>query len=158
LEDGGDVATILRTPNPVVTTGWVVPAATQALFPSFTPGTTKVYVISYLGVSDGNKITSGNAVNGTALTYNGVSFSTSNVANGNYSFWAYEHEYYLTGAPVATAYGTTNPVGLGTGAQEAADAIANTLVGLTQAQLGAAGVPYPSLQAVRGNSAGSFIN
>jgi hypothetical protein len=156
--NGGDVATILRTPNPVVTTGWVVPAATQALFPSFTPGTTKVYVISYLGVSDGNKITSGNAVNGTALTYNGVSFSTSNVANGNYSFWAYEHEYYLTGAPVATAYGTTNPVGLGTGAQEAADAIANTLVGLTQAQLGAAGVPYPSLQAVRGNSAGSFIN
>jgi hypothetical protein len=148
---GGDVATILRTPNPVATTGWTVSNPP----PGFTVGTSKCYIISGMGVSDGNKVTSGNTVNGTAMTYNGVPFSTANVIAGNYSYYTFEHEYYLIGTPV----GSQNVVGVGTEAQSAADAIATSLLGLTQSQLGAAGVPYNSLSFTsRSAAAGTYIN
>jgi hypothetical protein len=84
-----------------------------------------------------------------------VPFSTANVIAGNYSYYTFEHEYYLTGTPV----GSQNVVGVGTEAQSAADAIATSLLGLTQSQLGAAGVPYNSLSFTsRSAAAGTFIN
>lgn len=45
--------------------------------------------LSYLGISDANGVNGG----ANLLTFNGVPFSVSNVWNGTYSFWAYEHAF-----------------------------------------------------------------
>jgi hypothetical protein len=76
-------------------------------------------LITYLGASDGN-----NALNAVttkfsdypavALSYNGVAPSASNIINGTYTFWSYEHMYYRNGSPVASTINTV------------AQAIANT--------------------------------
>jgi hypothetical protein len=62
-------------------------------------------LVTYLGTSD-----EGNAVSGsfssfpcTAMTYNGVAYSVNNVQQGAYTFWGYEHMYYRSGSPAATA-------------------------------------------------------
>jgi len=48
--------------------------------------------VTYLGESDGNNlITAG----GAALTYCGVPFSHTAIQEGSYTFWGYEHMYYL---------------------------------------------------------------
>ena len=51
------------------------------------------YYVTYLGLTDAFTATNGGAVD---LTYNGVSFSTNAVQNGQYTFWGYEHLDYLT--------------------------------------------------------------
>jgi hypothetical protein len=49
------------------------------------------YFIGYLGVTDAAKVTSG-----VPLTYGGVAFTVSNIENGYYTFWTYEHAYHLS--------------------------------------------------------------
>jgi hypothetical protein len=46
-------------------------------------------VIGYLGLADYSAITNNNAA--VALSYNGVSYSTTNVTSGKYAIWGYEH-------------------------------------------------------------------
>jgi hypothetical protein len=65
------------------------------------------YLVCYAGASDSDTVlgvTSG-APTGynppTALTFNGVALNKANVANGTYSFWAYEH--FLTHGSLANA-------------------------------------------------------
>jgi hypothetical protein len=91
---GGDVKNVLLSSNPsllastqghtsggtLVDTNGNVPAAA-----------TNVYFASCLGTSDA--AVGGNSVQ---LSYNGVPFSASNVLNGSYSLWAYEHMFYLS--------------------------------------------------------------
>ena len=70
------------------------------------------YVVCYTGASDADTVlgvtsTGGNSAPAgyntpTALTFNGVSLSKANVANGTYSFWTFEH--YLTPTSIS---GTT---------------------------------------------------
>ena len=70
--------------------------------------TGNAYFIGYLGWADGYGLT--NPVHGTSngyqLTYNGVTPSVANIQNGTYSFWAFEHMYYLTTGSVGNLIGT----------------------------------------------------
>jgi hypothetical protein len=66
------------------------------------------YFVGYLGLSDAKNAV-GASPAATALTYNGVPFSYTAVANGSYSFWTYEHCYRLAsqdGTAVGTAIDT----------------------------------------------------
>ncbi|HVM59332.1 MAG TPA: hypothetical protein VMV72_00560 [Verrucomicrobiae bacterium] len=45
--------------------------------------------IAYLGINDASTVTLGQT-----LTFNGVAYSTSTVAEGQYTLWSYEHMYY----------------------------------------------------------------
>lgn len=98
---GGDVASVLSTPvdqNNIGGSG----------FAGENSG--KVYFIGYLGISDSGAF--GNATKvtgGQALTYNGVIASTAGVQNGSYSFWSYEHMYYLSSLST-TAKNIINPI------------------------------------------------
>ena len=56
------------------------------------------FLVGYAGVSDA----SGNVANGLVyLPYNGQSYSTNGIAQGLYTFWAYEHLYISANATVA---------------------------------------------------------
>jgi hypothetical protein len=139
---GGDVAAILNTPNPVVYSSFSsVPGSAQ---PSGVNSSSQLYFVGYLGVTDAAKVT-----NGRALTYNGVAYSTAAVIDGQYGFWGYEHLYYLTSA-------TGSQVAIGSN-QTAADALADTIFGLTSSQL-SAGVNFSSMFASKGFAAGSAAN
>jgi len=64
-------------------------------------------MVGYLGLSDKNTAI-GTAAPGTVLTFNGVDgTNNNNILSGTYSFWAYEHTYYLSattgGHPAVTA-------------------------------------------------------
>jgi len=73
---GGNIATALKTP---ITSGVKV-------------GGKPFIMVGYLGKSDKNTATTGGAVE---LTYNGVSYTDTAVEAGQYTFWTYEHTYYL---------------------------------------------------------------
>jgi hypothetical protein len=109
---GGDVANVLLAANtPATTAGNVTPAQSGG----------NAYLVGYLGWADGYSLLS--ATNpGTQLFYNGVKPSVANIANGLYTFWAYEHMYYLT-----TGYnGGTNAIVAGS-TQTVADGIADLI-------------------------------
>ena len=124
---GGDVAAVLLAYNPV--TGVSVDSVAAP----------KTYFVGYLGWSDGYGLTSPGNVAGVAdgangpstgapLTYNGVTASVANIENGLYTFWGYEHMYYLTSG--------TNAIGSN---KSAADTIAD-LVFNTYAPANSSGV------------------
>jgi len=78
---GGTLATTLNTP--------IAATARDALGAKFA-------LIAYFGVNDANGVNGGN----NNLTYNGVPYSVTNVQEGKYTFWGYEHLDYrstLTG-------------------------------------------------------------
>jgi hypothetical protein len=68
------------------------------------------YIVCYAGASDADTvlgITSGGPtgyVAPTALTFNGVALTKTNVLNGTYSFWTYEH-FLTNGTPAAGSFG-----------------------------------------------------
>jgi hypothetical protein len=138
---GGDVAAILKTSNPVVVNATNFPNG----FPgNFTSGNS-VYFISYLGTSDvGGVVTAG----GLALTYNGVGFTSSAVAEGQYTLFSFEHLYYkstLTGVAVT-----------------ALDGLADSLISIpSTGSVGAAGLPISTVTghtgASRSQSAGGLV-
>jgi hypothetical protein len=142
---GGDVAAALSTPNTSISS--LTPNPVPA---GFTVGSSKSYFVSCLGTSDALKITSGNAINGTPLTYNGVDFAGgANVLNGSYSIWSYEHMYYLT-----TATGSQVAIA-GTPAQTVVDALADQVKSYaTFAALGNAGVPVSAMLASKASTGG----
>jgi len=59
-------------------------------------------LISYLGVNDAATVNGG----ANTLLYNGVAYSPDTVANGQYSFWAYEHLFL---APTFTGVAANSP-------------------------------------------------
>jgi hypothetical protein len=134
---GGDVANVLSTP---VTQSSVAPAA-KGLVAEDTAGT---YFIGYISIADAGGYVAPAAntsaatdcakvTNGTCLTYDGVAYSPTAVNNGSYSFWAYEHMYYISSGTGAIASG---PQGI-------ADAIANG-VATTYATFDGGGVNAPT--------------
>ena len=61
---------------------------------STTPYTNGAFIIGYAGVGDTRADNAGNpSPNIKPLTYNGVACTTSNIINGYYSLWTYEHLY-----------------------------------------------------------------
>lgn len=62
-------------------------AAVQKVDSSFTGG----YLVTYLGVSDFNAVSATGAV---ALSYNGIPESQTEIIEGAYTFWGYEHLDY----------------------------------------------------------------
>jgi len=105
---GGDVSNSLLATNP---------ASNSEIDPSFALGenTGNSYFIGYLGWSDGYKISAA-AHPGTELTYNGVTLSAHNIQTGVYTFYTYEHCYYVTSG--------SNAIG---SAQSLADGIADAV-------------------------------
>ncbi len=86
---GGSVATALIASNSI-----------NAIQQDFGQGG---WLIGYVGISDGATATNGGAA---WMTYNGVPYSTNAVAQGQYSFWSYEHMMYrssLSGTPKTIA-------------------------------------------------------
>ena len=83
-----------------------------------------VYFVGYIGVADtgAGYVTPGSSpskvAHGTTLTYNGVQYSPANVVSGLYSFWSYEHMYYLTSG--------TGAIGA---AKNFVDGLANSIAG-----------------------------
>jgi len=74
--------------------------------------------LSYLGIGDANGVNGG----ANLLTFNGVPFSVSNVWNGNYSFWAYEHAFLKPSVGANPKKFVNDPAGL----KAAIDAILQT--------------------------------
>ncbi len=139
---GGDVATLLETPNPVATSGWVTSGAPSG----FVAGTSKVYFISCLGASDSLAVKN---LGGTQCTWNGITYSTNAVQQGQYSIWTTEFLYYLNSA-------TGSQVAIGS-AKAAADALADALFNTPTSGLGNAGIQYGTIVAKKsGIQAGTF--
>jgi hypothetical protein len=116
---GGDVKNVLLATDP--DTGLTFTVQGGHGKPSENSG--KIYFIGYLGWADGNGVDSlsTNTGPGQYLSYNGVAPTVANILNGQYSFWTYEHLYYLpssTGAPNAVVSG---------GNQAIADGIADQI-------------------------------
>jgi len=90
---GGDVASVLSSPvdqaNVFNTSS---PAGENA---------GNAYFIGYLAVSDSGAFNNGTSKGLNVLTYDGVAASTVGIQNGSYSFWSYEHMYYLSTASTA---------------------------------------------------------
>jgi hypothetical protein len=65
-------------------------------------------LVTYVGASDaGNSMAPANSVTPPhSLTYNGVAPSATNIKNGLYTFWGYEHVYYRGGSSVASIVDT----------------------------------------------------
>jgi len=109
---GGDVAKMLEAGNPLTlnisavdidvlgaTNGVTGPNTngytTGVSAPdNWIPGTSKAYLIGYLGTADAGGIpTSGGGSGAKYLSYNGVPYSPVNIQNGSYDFWSFEHTY-----------------------------------------------------------------
>jgi hypothetical protein len=86
------------------------------------------YYVTYLGTSDASTATNNGAVE---LTWNGVAYGTNTVAQGQYSFWSYEHLDYLP------TYSSTDNNGYTIANQIAANITTNTatLSGLLLSQM-----------------------
>jgi putative hemolysin len=80
-------------------------ALTVAGSPARSTGTN--FLLGYAGVSDANGKTNGGLVK---LPYNGVSYSTNAIAQGQYTYWGYEHLYV---SPNANATAKSFATGLG---------------------------------------------
>jgi len=120
---GGDVATMLEANTPVYLnlTGIDGGAGQPSNWDpngngNSTDQSNKAYIVGYIGVSDASSIPSSN--NAKVLTYNGVAYGPTDVFNGNYSFWGFEHMYYKTGG--------TNAIGV-IGSKGFADTLADAL-------------------------------
>ena len=138
---GGDIDTILETPNPVSTTGWTVSDA-PANGGTFTLGTSTIYIITCVGASDSHKIqlvTPSGGTAGIGLNYCGSAYNEANVDYGVYPLWTTEYLYYLTSA-------TGTQVAIGS-AQAAADALADAIYNTPTSGLANAGVKYSSIVA-----------
>lgn len=88
------------------------------------------FLVGYAGVSDANGKTNGGLVE---LAYNGVTFSTNAVAQGQYTFWGYEHLYV---SPNATAADSTLAAGLGNNILNSTTATLNPNVSYNDMQCG----------------------
>jgi hypothetical protein len=108
---GGDVAKVLSSTNPVAGLTGTSLDGGNLLPDGYTSGSSLAYFVGYLGIADATGVPgitaqlSGSAVqsgSGTMLSYNGVPYSATNVLNGTYSFWSYEHMYYASAGPNAT--------------------------------------------------------
>jgi hypothetical protein len=93
---GGDVAAVLEAGNPLTLNITAVDAAdgntTSSAPDNWNAGTSKAYLIGYLGSADAGGIPA--ASNCLYLTYNGVNYSAVTIQNGSYDFWSFEHTYY----------------------------------------------------------------
>jgi len=98
---GGDVGNVLLSVN---NGGISVDPSLAPASSFYTPGSSQFSLIGYISAADAGSalgLTQTNARgNALALSYNGVSYSVSNVENGTYTLWAYEHMYYT--APTGT--------------------------------------------------------
>ena len=92
---GGNVATALSTATAPYTFGDTADAA--GTLPAHYSG--NAYLVGYLSAIDsigtGTVSSPGKITNGSILSYNGVVYDPTQVANGRYTFWGVEHEYYL---------------------------------------------------------------
>jgi hypothetical protein len=135
---GGDVKAILSTQNPVTLSGHFAGG-----FSGLPAGTawTAVYFVSCLGSSDAGGVTGG-----TILKYNGITYSDNAAEEGQYTLYTFEHCYVLPALA-----GTQLTI---------ANGLADTLLGFSTAQIGAAGLDLTSfLNGLnRGQSAGGRIN
>ena len=132
---GGDVSSVLSTP---VDQGSL--ANDGSGFAAENAGNS--FFIGYLGISDaGNFVTPSTSTpggsnspssvtGGTSLSYNGVPYSTVNVQSGAYTFWSYEHMYYLGSGSNAIT----------TAQKTVADTLAN-LISTTYANYNSSGNP-----------------
>ena len=139
---GGNVQNVLKTNNPV--TG-LTPANTVT---GFIPGTSKAWLITCVGISDGNAITAGG---GSDVSYCGVPYSIAAVQNGSYPLWGYEHMYYLT----ASTIGTQVVIG-GSPAADVADAIADEVYNTT-VTTSSAGIKLSTMSVTRAGT-GKLVN
>ncbi len=88
------------------------------------------FLIGYSGISDANSHTA----NGLKkLTYNGVDSTTSNIANGSYTFWTYEHLYEN---PDASVLAKSVAASIGSSLQNASTATVTPNVGYNDMRVG----------------------
>lgn len=161
---GGDVAKMVActTPNANVGTngglGGLTPGLVSPIpdgFDNGGTGTSKVYLVGYLGNAD---VTSALHV----LPYNGVSYSAANVQNGTYTFWNYEHCYYLNSGTNIISSGDSSLYNAanGNGCAYVADQIADILFtsqALFNPGSGASGVLNNSSVLVNRSQAGAPV-
>lgn len=125
---GGDVSSVLGSPVDEANIAGAGPFASQ--------NSGKIFFIGYLGISDAGGYTT-TVHDGTTLTYNGVYPSTTAIQQGSYTFWSYEHMYYLS-----SAYGSATAIG---SAQKTfADTLANNLAS-TYVPYNSSGVADPTV-------------
>jgi hypothetical protein len=97
---GGNLANLMRLRSNTATLIAAVNAPGGALdnYYGYSGQATGVYLLTYLGIGDANKALTGAGGfgNGVELKFNGVSYGTNAIQQGQYSFWGYEHLFYNT--------------------------------------------------------------
>jgi hypothetical protein len=111
---GGDVANVLSATNSLSNGHSVLTSS-----PSENSGAP--YFIGYLGLSDAYSITGGKV-----LQYNGVTPSIPAIQTGQYTFWTFEHAYYVSSGTYAVSSNGANV------ANTIADDIYNTYADTTK--------------------------
>jgi hypothetical protein len=150
---GGDVEAVLQSPNPVAalpsTSGFTSPVTGAAY-------TGQVFV-TCIGTADAASLIG----HGTALTYNGVTYHKTNIENGTYPLFNFEHAYYILGGTAANSLAV---VGNGAAIQATLDSVSdgvyNGTFGAADTDAGIAGniaVTFPAILN-RGKTAGSYIH
>jgi hypothetical protein len=153
---GGDVEAVLQSPNPVAalpsTGGFTSPITGN-------PYTAQVF-LTCIGTADAASLFTA-APAGTALTYNGVTYHKSNIENGTYALFNFEHSYYITGGTAANSLAVVaNGAQIKLALDTAADAVYNSGLGVADTDAGICGniaVGFPAILN-RGKTAGSYIH
>jgi hypothetical protein len=154
--NGGDVASILSSPNPVSGSSFSSPTGAPALDGN-------LYFVGYLGTGD----LSGLSGNYVILNYNGVSCISSGttlnpapVIAGQYGFWGYEQLYFLAAGSASNACsGAAGSTGT---MRDAADGLADAIWGTATANMANSGVNIPTDMdggfIAKNPAAGSYAN
>jgi len=150
---GGDVEAVLQSPNPVAA------LPTTATFTSPVTGAayTGQVFLTCIGTADGAALIG----HGTALTYNGVTYHKTNIENGTYPLFNFEHSYYILGGTAANSLAVVaNGAAIKLALDTCADAVYNSGLGAADTDAGICGsvaVTFPAILN-RGKAAGSYIH
>jgi hypothetical protein len=153
---GGDVEAVLQSPNPVTalpTTGSFTSPVTGSTY------TGQVF-LTCIGTADAASLFTASPA-GVALKYNGVTYHKSNIENGTYALFNFEHSYYILGGSAGNSLAVvTNGAQIKSALDTVADAVYNSGLGASDTDAGICGATAVTFPAIlnRGHTAGSYIH
>jgi len=153
---GGDVEAVLQSPNPVS----ALPSTGSFTSPITGAAYTGQVFVTCIGTADAASLFTASPA-GTALKYNGVTYHKSNIENGTYALFNFEHSYYILGGTAANSLAVVaNGAAIQAALDATADGVYNGTFGASDTDAGIAGniaVTFPAILN-RGKTAGSYIH
>ncbi len=153
---GGDVEAVLQSPNPVS----ALPSTGSFTSPVTGVAYTGQVFLTCIGTADAASLFTASPA-GTALKYNGVTYSKANIENGTYALSNFEHSYYILGGAAANSLAVVaNGASIKLALDTVADAVYNSGLGASNTDAGICGATAVTFPAIlnRGKTAGSYIH